>query len=219
MARHEHEAGVLGKLGECDRVVARSGEGFLDEDVLAGLECTAGELVVSGDRRRDRDRVEAPILEERLEARCLGDRAGSGGLSLERLRSSVADVRRLRLREARRDSERGWVPSNRDRRRRFSPFHPSCRCRSLTDDRKRGSSQETEVEAERPAARVRRRPCRAPRRSSHYARAVTCQRPVDARRDEEAFEVMRSEVLGLVRDAGPWADERHVSLQDVDELG
>ena len=35
---------------------------------------------------------------------------------------------------------------------------------------------------------------------------------------EEALEVVRLEVLGLVRDARPRADERHVAAQDVDQL-
>ena len=50
------------------------------------------------------------------------------------------------------------------------------------------------------------------------ARAVTCQSPVMPGRDEEALEVVRLEVLGLVRDARPRADERHVAAKDVDEL-
>ena len=50
------------------------------------------------------------------------------------------------------------------------------------------------------------------------ARAVTCHRPVMPGRDEEALEVVRLEVLGLVGDAGPRPDERHVAAQHVDQL-
>src|SRR4051794_24044398 len=37
-------------------------------------------------------------------------------------------------------------------------------------------------------------------------------------RDEEALEVVRLEVLYLVRDAGTWAHEAHVAFEHVDEL-
>ena len=50
------------------------------------------------------------------------------------------------------------------------------------------------------------------------ARAVTCQRPVMPGGDEEALEMVRREVLGLVRDARARPDERHVAAEHVDQL-
>ena len=45
-----------------------------------------------------------------------------------------------------------------------------------------------------------------------FDRAATCQSPVSPARYEEALEVVRREVLRLVRDARTGADERHVAL-------
>jgi len=60
----ENERFLFGELGECDSLFKGDGEGLLDNDVFAGLEGFAGEVVVEGVRGGDDDKIDRGVLEK-----------------------------------------------------------------------------------------------------------------------------------------------------------
>src|SRR5690348_16395492 len=81
----------------------------------------------------------------------------------------------------------------------------------------RRARKQPEVEAERPAANIG--DVEVERLAE--ARVVPCFDLPQAREacgHLEALKVVREEEIDLVRQAGPWADERHVAAEDVQQL-
>ena len=66
---HEHETAALGQLHERFGLCDGGGERLLHEHVLAGLERLPGESEMGARRRRNCDRVDAWVVEQRLEVR------------------------------------------------------------------------------------------------------------------------------------------------------
>ena len=68
MADHEHAlATLLGKLGQLDGIVRGQCHRFFDQDVFAGLQGLAGEIVMSRRARGDDDAIDDGVLEEIIE--------------------------------------------------------------------------------------------------------------------------------------------------------
>src|ERR1022692_1278086 len=92
----------------------------------------------------------------------------------------------------------------------------SCRC--LSDDQLTKCAQrESHVEPERPATRVGDIHVESLDEGGMCASGHLPETG-NAGRYEEAVEVVNLELVDLVRKARSWADERHVSAQDVDQL-
>src|SRR5439155_26155029 len=123
----------------------------------------------------------------------------------------------LRPPAARAGCGRGSVPSSRARLRQRGGAPSSCRRRPLAQDLERRAREQPQVEAERPATRIR--DVHVERFSESYARAgrqlpQTCE----AGGYEEALEMMWREALRLVREAWARPDERHVAAEHVQKL-
>ena len=93
---HQYEAALLGERGELGRLGGRRGQRLLDEDVLAGAESLARELVVCRHRRGDRNGFDVIRIEDFLEvARGVGTRVPPRQLR-ERIVGGVAEAHHLR---------------------------------------------------------------------------------------------------------------------------
>ena len=236
VAGHQHEARLLARASISSSASPDdAASGFSTKTCLPASSAAQRELVVRRDRRRDRDGLDRP------------DRARTSSSDVVAPNGRVAARRRLRGAPRRRSqtatssASRQLVevahevrapvaePDDRDaardaggrpvRHRCVLPSRcrrhavPSCVAGAGAASGRAGGGRG------RATSRARtRRPCRAPRRRSDVARAVTCHRPVMPGRHEEPLEVVRLEVLGLVGDARPRADERHVAAEHVEQL-
>ena len=92
VSRHQHEAVLLSDCGEVESLLAGSGEGLLDEDVLSGLQSGHCERVMRRDRGRDHDCVHLVVREHVLEARRAGSAREALSDRLERVWTNIAKV-------------------------------------------------------------------------------------------------------------------------------
>ena len=73
VARHQDEAALIGSLGQLYDLLRRRSQRLLDENVLPRVERCHREREVSGNRSRDRHRVERLVLQHLLEVHRAGD--------------------------------------------------------------------------------------------------------------------------------------------------
>ena len=179
VARHQHEAALVRRARRARPPPrSRPASGFSTKTCLPAWSAAHRERVVRRDRRRDRDRVDvgsSRTSRSRSSWRPPDSGARSARAPPRRRSQTAGDVRARRARQVA-DEVRAPVaePDDADahalighRRRRSAGAGSRAACGRAGAGRGRATSR----------ARTRR-PCRAPRRRSSCARAVTCQRPV-----------------------------------------
>ncbi len=99
VAGHQHDAGPIREVDQIEALGGGRGQRLLDEDVLAGLQCGRGQVVMRGHGRGDHHGVDAVIGDHLREVL----RRADGGIApfdrLERLGSQIADRDQLCVRD------------------------------------------------------------------------------------------------------------------------
>ena len=207
----------------------RAASGFSTKTCLPASSARSGERVMGADGRRDHDRLDRS--DRRARRRSPSSRRAPDSAvpaSLERASVRVAHGDELGLRQLAAGFGGGSAPSSRARRPRREPARERGsaavasvavhQTRALADERSAAASAAAARDRARATSRARRRRRgRVPRRRRSRP-ALDLPQAGDALRHEEPLEVVRLEELGLVGEARPRADERHVAAQHVDQL-